>query len=129
MKKLFTVIFLYMAILPFAKAVSNHSLSSDTVTTVIIMHDISPDDRPRMPELNPLSFTCYAIESANCILLASNNSVRATVRIENRSTGNYTQYSTRVSYSPISLGLLGPGEYHMTISLSDGNVYSGKFEL
>lgn len=129
MKKLCTLIVLCMAILPFAKAINNQSLSSDTVTTVIIVHDISSGDRPRTQEINPLSFTCYAIESANCILLASNNSVRATVRIENRSTGNYTQYSTMVTYSPISFGLLGSGEYHMTISLPDGNVYSGNFEL
>lgn len=128
MKKFCTLLVFCFAILLVAKASNDYFLSPDTVTTVIIIHDISSEDQPRMPEMNQLLFSGYEIEPSNCIFLSSNKAVQAIVKIENVSTGCTTQYYTLISSTPVSLGLLGSGAYHLTISLPSNDTYFSDFD-
>ena len=129
MKKICPIIILCLAMVSIASANSNHSVSSDLVTDVIIVHDIPSSQRPRMPEPDPLVFYCCVVEPTNTLYLSANQSVFADVKIENITTGDYDEYATQITEIPAAFNTLYSGEYYITILLSDGNSYSGNFEL
>lgn len=108
---------------------NNQFLSDDLITEVVVTRDSSPSSKLRLPEKDPLSFTCYILESANSLVLSSNKNVDACVCIENLSSGDYVEYPTNISGVPITLSIMGPGNYCLTIYLSENVTYSGNFDL
>lgn len=129
MRKLLSSLFLCLLLPTLAISQDQVPFNDDTNSNVIIVRDSSPSSKPRLPEKDPLSFTCYVLESANSLVLSSNKNVDACVCIENLSSGDYVEYPTNISGVPITLSIMGPGNYCLTISLSENVTYSGNFDL
>ena len=81
---------------------------------------------PRGVQITPIS--CYVLTSLGELILYSNSlSSAANVEIENTSTGVLIQESVIIGSIPVSIGLSGPGDYSIEITLSSGTVYGGMF--
>lgn len=129
MRKICSSIMICMLMVLFAHAQKTTFVSADWFTDVIIIRDAPPSTKPRVPEKDPLAFNGYAVKSMNSLLLSSNKTVDADVHIENLTSGEYAEYAVSITSTQISLGIMGPGSYHLTISLSSGVTYSGDFDL
>ena len=121
---------LCMAMVLLANAQQNSFVTTDLVADVIIVRDAPASTKPRMPEMDPLIFYGHVVEPMNSLVLSSNKTVNADVCIVNLTSGDYAEYTTSITTIPVSLDILGPGSYHLTISLSRGGTsYSGEFDL
>lgn len=129
MRKIVSSIILCMTMVIFAHAQKNSFTATELVTDVIIVRDAPASTKPRMPEMDPLVFYGYVVESMNSLVLSSNMTVNADVYIENLASGDYAEYTTSITTTPVFLGLMGSGSYHLTISLAGGETYSGDFDL
>ena len=81
---------------------------------------------PRGAQITPIS--CYVLTSLGELILYSNSlSSTASVEIENTSTGVLIQESIILGSVPVSIGLSGPGDYAVKVTLLSGSSYVGVF--
>lgn len=129
MRKICSSIIPFIAMALLANAQINTFATTDLVTDVIIVRDASASTKPRMPEKDPLVFYGYVVAPTNSLVLSSSKAVNADVHIENLTYGYYADYTTSITTTPVSMGIMGPGSYRLIISLSGGDTYSGDFDL
>lgn len=129
MKKICSIVILFLATFGIAYSRSLNPEASDFVTEVIIVRDLPASANPHAPEKNPIVFHAYAIGTSNCLVIYSNMTVNTLIAVENQTTGDYSDYTVSISPSPITIDLSGSGVYHLTLQLSDGKTYYGDFEI
>ena len=129
MKKIYSIVILFLATFGIAYSSSLNTEGSDFVTEVIIVRDLPARANPHAPEKNPTVFQAYAIGTSNCLVIYSNKTVNTLISVENQTTGDCSDYTVSISTSPITIDLFGSGVYHLTLQLSDGKTYYGDFEI
>lgn len=130
MKKIISLTVLLLTVFSTASAFFPMSYSREEVTEVILSRDIQNGAQPRLPEQNPLVFECYAIGTFNVLLLSANQSILADIKVINYDSGTMDVYSQYLLSSVAQwLPLTGSGSYNISVSLPNGESYSGEFEL
>ena len=118
-----------LAMVLLANAHGNPVGAKELVTDIIIVRDAPPSTKPRVPEKEPLSFYGYVAGPMNSLVLSSNKTVDADVCLENLTSGNHAEHTISITTNPVFIDMMGSGSYHLTISISDGDTYSGYFDL
>lgn len=129
MRKVCSSIMFCLAMVLLANAHGNPVGAKELVTDIIIVRDAPPSTKPRVPEKEPLSFYGYVAGPMNSLVLSSNKTVDADVCLENLTSGNHAEHTISITTNPVFIDMMGSGSYHLTISLSDGDTYSGYFDL
>ena len=97
----------------------------------IEIHQSNHDPRliHRAPEKEPLQFVCLWWSDTGCLLISANKTVNAEVVIQNQTLGE--DEVSFAQFSPVSQAfhIVEAGQYILTITLSNGDVYYGEFEV
>lgn len=129
MRKVCSSIMFCLAMVLLANAHGNPVGAKELVTDIIIVRDAPPSTKPRVPEKEPLSFYGYVAGPMNSLVLSSNKTVDADVCLENLTSGDHAEHTISITTNPVFIDMMGLGSYHLTISLSAGDTYSGYFDL
>lgn len=101
------------------------NLSGPTVVSVKLVKTKSPKGKFRAPEKCPID-CCYCFDN---LYVSSTKNVEADIYVINTTTGDFCSEAVTLSQEPVSIPAFGDGEYRIEVTLSDGDIYYGEFEI
>lgn len=128
MKKIYLLLLLMLFAAPAVKAVSSIS-RTEVVTQVILTRHRPGSTKPKLPEQNPLVLYCVASDTPCCIMISASKDVDGSVEITSFSTGETTVFDESLSSDPQVFPLCTTGAYTITITVENGDFYTGDFVI
>lgn len=126
MRKIYLLLLLMQMAVPTVNADSSIS-GAETVTQVILTRHRPGSTKPKLPEQNPLVLYCVASDSPYCLMISANRDANGSVEVTNSSTGETMVFDDSFSLDPQIYPLYSAGTYTITITIENGDIYSGDF--
>lgn len=92
---------------------------------IVLRKKIKPTLIKRAPEKCPID-CCYCFDN---LYVSSTKNVEADIYVINTTTGDFCSEAVTLSQEPVSIPAFGDGEYRIEVTLSDGDIYYGEFEI
>lgn len=126
MRKIYLLLLLMQMAVPTVNADSSIS-GAETVTQVILTRHRPGSTKPKFPEQNPLVLYCVVSDSPYCLMISANKDANGSVEVTNSSTGEIMVFDGSFSFDPQIYPLYRAGTYTITITIENGDIYSGDF--